>query len=51
MSFTYRLGLTIPKAALAWGLVVLMGGAAGLLAMLTCIHMLSFGGSDSASKH
>ena len=51
MSFTDRLGLTIPQAVLAWGLVVLIGGAAGLLAMLTCIYMLSFGGSDSESKH
>ena len=51
MSFTDRLGLTIPQAVLAWGLVVLIGGAAGLLAMLICNYMLSFGGSDSASKH
>jgi UDP-N-acetylmuramyl pentapeptide phosphotransferase/UDP-N-acetylglucosamine-1-phosphate transferase len=32
-------------------LVVLIGGAAGLMAMLICNYMLSFGGSDSASKH
>ena len=51
MSFTDRLGLTIPQAVLAWVLVVLIGGAAGLLAMLICNYMLSFGGSDSASKH
>ena len=43
MSFTDRLGLTIPQAVLAWGLVVLIGGAAGLLAMLICNYMLSFG--------
>ena len=51
MSFTDRLGLSIQQAVLAWGLVVLVGGAAGLLAMLACIYMLSFGGSDSESKH
>ena len=51
MSFTDRLGLTIPQAVLAWALVVLIGGAAGLLAMLICNYMLSFGGGDSASKH
>lgn len=51
MSLINRLGLTIPQAVLAWGLVVLIGGAAGLLAMLICNFMLSFGGSDSASKH
>lgn len=51
MSFTDRLGLSIPQAVLAWVLVVLIGGAAGLLAMLICNYMLSFGGSDSASKH
>ena len=51
MSFTDRLGLSIPQAVLAWGLVVLIGGAAGLLAMLICNYMLSFGGGDSASKH
>lgn len=51
MSFTDRLGLTVPQAILAWGLVVLVGGAAGLLAMLICNYMLSFGGGDSASKH
>lgn len=51
MSFTDKLGLTIPQAVLAWSLVVLIGGAAGLLAMLLCNYMLSFGGGDSASKH
>lgn len=51
MSFTDRLGLTVPQAVLAWALVFLIGGAAGLLAMLICNYVLSFGGSDSASKH
>ena len=46
LSFTDRLGLSVPKAILAWGLVVLIGGAAGLLAMLICNYMLSFGGQD-----
>ena len=51
MRFTDRLGLTIPQAVLAWGLIVLIGGAAGLLAMLICNYMLSFGGEDSSGKH
>lgn len=41
----------MPKAILAWGLVVLIGGAAGLVAMLVCNYMLSFGGQDHADKH
>ena len=32
------------QAVVAWGLVVLIGGAAGLLAMLICNYLLSFGG-------
>ena len=51
MSFTDRLGLTVTQAILAWGLVILIGGAAGLIAMLICNYMLSFGGDDSANKH
>ena len=51
MSFTDRLGLTVTQAILAWGLVILIGGAAGLIAMLICNYMLSFGGADSANKH
>ena len=51
MSFTDRLGLSLPRAILAWGLVILVGGAAGLVAMLLCNYMLSFGGVDSANKH
>ena len=51
MSFTDRLGLSVPKAILAWGLVVLIGGAAGLVAMLICNYMLSFGGQDAENKH
>jgi UDP-N-acetylmuramyl pentapeptide phosphotransferase/UDP-N-acetylglucosamine-1-phosphate transferase len=35
----------------AWGLVLLVGGAAGLLAMLICNYILSFGGKDSSGKH
>jgi UDP-N-acetylmuramyl pentapeptide phosphotransferase/UDP-N-acetylglucosamine-1-phosphate transferase len=35
----------------AWGLVVLIGGAAGLIAMLICNYLLSFGGEDSSGKH
>lgn len=51
MSFTDRLGLSVPKAILAWGFVVLIGGAAGLVAMLICNYMLSFGGQDHGNKH
>lgn len=41
----------MPKAILAWGLVILIGGAAGLVAMLICNYMLSFGGQDNEKKH
>ena len=51
MSFRDRLGLSISQAAVAWGLVLLVGGAAGLIAMLLCNYILSFGGKDSAGKH
>ena len=51
MSVTDRLGLSISQAVLAWVLVALIGGVAGLTAMLLCNYMLSFGGSDSADKH
>ena len=51
MSFRDRLGLSVSQAVVAWGLVVLIGGAAGLLAMLICNYLLSFGGEDSTEKH
>lgn len=51
MSFRDRLGLSVSQAVVAWGLVVLIGGAAGLLAMLICNYLLSFGGEDSSGKH
>lgn len=51
MKFRDRLGLSVSQAVVAWGLVVLIGGAAGLLAMLICNYLLSFGGEDSSSKH
>ena len=51
MSFRDRLGLSVSQAVVAWGLVVLVGGAAGLLAMLMCNYLLSFGGEDSSGKH
>ena len=51
MSFTDRLGMTIPQAILAWALVLLVGGAAGVIAMLLCHYMLTFGGHDSSDKH
>lgn len=51
LSLTDRLGLSVPKAILAWGVVVLIGGAAGLVAMLICNYMLSFGGQDRKGTH
>jgi len=51
LSFTDRLGLSVSQAVFAWGLVVLIGGAAGLFSMLLCFYVLSFGGVDSANKH
>ena len=51
LSFTDRLGLSVPKAILAWGLVILIGGAAGLMSMLICNYMLSFGGQDHVNRH
>ena len=51
MSFTDRLGLSVSQAVFAWGLVLLIGGAAGLFSMLLCHYLLSFGGVDAANKH
>ena len=51
MSFTDRLGLSVSQAVFAWGLVVLIGGVAGLFSMLICSYVMSFGGIDSANKH
>ena len=51
MSFTDRLGLSVPQAVFAWGLVILVGGIAGLFSMLICSYVMSFGGIDSANKH
>ena len=52
MSFTDRLGFTVAQAVAAWLLVFLIGGAAqGVVAMLLCHYLLTFGGEDSANKH
>ena len=51
MSFTDRLGFTVGQAIAAWVLVFLVGGAAGVVSMLLCHYLLTFGGEDSASKH
>jgi UDP-N-acetylmuramyl pentapeptide phosphotransferase/UDP-N-acetylglucosamine-1-phosphate transferase len=51
LGFTDRLGLSVSQAVFAWGLVVLIGGVAGLVSMLLCFYVLSFGGVDSANKH
>lgn len=51
MSFTDRLGFTVSQAIAAWLLVFLVGGAAGVVAMLFCHYLMTFGGEDSAQKH
>ena len=51
MSFTDRLGFTVSQAIAAWLLVFMVGGAAGLVAMLLCHYLMTFGGEDSAQKH
>jgi UDP-N-acetylmuramyl pentapeptide phosphotransferase/UDP-N-acetylglucosamine-1-phosphate transferase len=51
MSFTDRLGFTVTQAVAAWLLVFLIGGVAGVVAMLLCHYLLTFGGEDSANKH
>jgi UDP-GlcNAc:undecaprenyl-phosphate GlcNAc-1-phosphate transferase len=51
MSFTDRLGMTVQQVIAAWVLVLFVGGAAGVVAMLLCHYMLTFGGDDSADKH
>jgi len=43
--------MTVPQAILAWVLVVFVGGASGVIAMLLCHYLLTFGGQDSAHKH
>ena len=43
--------MTVPQAVLAWALVVFVGGASGVIAMLLCHYMLTFGGHDSSDKH
>ena len=51
MSFKDRLGFTVSQAIAAWVLVFLVGGAAGVVAMLLCHYLMTFGGEDSADKH
>lgn len=51
MSATDQLGLTIPKAILAWSLVFVIGGFAAVLAMFVCHCLFSFGGKDVVEKH
>ena len=45
------LGLSPAKALLLLLLCGLIGGLAGLLAILSCQYMLSFGGRDAKDKH
>ena len=51
MSFSDRLGMNVWQAIIAWSLVLLIGGAAGVVSMLLCQYLLSFGGRDAADKH
>lgn len=51
MSFKDRLGFTVSQAIAAWVLVFLVGGAAGVVVMLLCHYLMTFGGEDSADKH
>lgn len=51
MSFTDRLGMTVPQAILAWSLVLLVGGAAGIVAILLCYVVLALGGVDRVANH
>ena len=51
MRVTDRLGMSVGQAIIAWSLVLLIGGAVGLVSMLLCQYLLSFGGDDSANKH
>ena len=51
MSFTDRLGFTVSQAIAAWLLVFLIGGVSGVVAMMLCHYLLSFGGEDAANKH
>jgi len=51
MSFTDRLGFTVSQAMAAWVLVFLIGGVSGVVAMMLCHYLLTFGGEDAANKH
>lgn len=51
MSFTDRLGFTVSQAIAAWLLVFLVGGVSGVVAMMLCHYLLTFGGEDVANKH
>ena len=51
MSFTDRLGFTVSQAIAAWVLVFLIGGVSGVVAMMLCHYLLTFGGEDAANKH
>ena len=43
--------MTIPQAILAWALVLLVGGAAGIVAMVLCYLALFLGGVDRVTSH
>jgi UDP-N-acetylmuramyl pentapeptide phosphotransferase/UDP-N-acetylglucosamine-1-phosphate transferase len=51
MSFTDRLGFTVSQAIASWLLVFLIGGVSGVVAMMLCHYLLTFGGEDAANKH
>ena len=51
MTYRDRLGMSPIQAALAWLLAAAVGGVSGVVALLLCNYLLTFGGEDSADKH
>lgn len=46
-----RLGMSPLRALVAWVIVFLIGGMAGVAALLFCNYLLTFGGAEHANKH
>lgn len=46
-----RLGLSVTRASVLLVISALIGGLAGLMSILLCYFLLSFGGSEDADKH
>ena len=51
MSPRDRLGMSPIEAGLAWLLAAAVGGVSGIVSLLLCHYLLTFGGGDSADKH